>query len=269
MKTTELFVEQVLIGFLALLPVAILFHDWFLDVIPFEDSRVFVQFAIGAIGLGGAYLVGIVYDRCADTMFGELERFKRITFLQGRNLISDSTVDPFPEEQYRIQVLKSEAASSYMDYLRSRIRLTRALATILPALTFSIVLIQIRDESLDWVWFASLILLGSVYSFSILAKVQAPGFRRFSGHRPFRTDRAQAYLSTKRSLSWFAFRELQTWLFLVLYIGSIGASLASGMYVYVAWASAGFALCLLVTWSWWRITNTFMSFVEDFARFYE
>ena len=106
MKTTELFVEQVLIGLLVVLAVALLTDPELvrpacLDL-PLE----------GAAGLvGGAYLIGIIYDRCADTLLQDLEQHHRLWFAidsLGERKDDETKLreqDPFPEERYRTQLL--------------------------------------------------------------------------------------------------------------------------------------------------------------------
>ena len=118
MKTTEVFVEQVLIGFM------VLAIGW-LPFYRFADLKLGLESAAqAAVAVGVAYLLGIVFDRFADTLLGRVER--HILDWRGR---------------LRVGVLaKGEQLADWMEYLRSRIRLARSLAVFLPGLTVSAVL---------------------------------------------------------------------------------------------------------------------------------
>ncbi|MDN3514431.1 MAG: hypothetical protein NG747_08530 [Candidatus Brocadia sp.] len=136
MKTTEIFVEQVLIGLLVL-------ATGFLPYIPMEKIKELKEFNSlieGAVIIAIAYLVGIVLDRFADTLLERLEQYHRLRFTL--NLFNDdkqgSGDDPYPEDRLQIKILKdSKETNERMQYLRSRMRLTRALAIFTPALTIS------------------------------------------------------------------------------------------------------------------------------------
>ena len=74
MKTTELFVEQVVIGMAALATAGLLASPRMFDWLAEADTSDFA-FAVVA-----AYLVGMVYDRVADTLMERLEKHARLTF---------------------------------------------------------------------------------------------------------------------------------------------------------------------------------------------
>ena len=78
MKTTELFVEQTLTGFLVLAAGTAPFLSWeTLEKLPGEaKGGIDISSTAGAIGV--AYLLGVIFDRFADTL---LERFNRWTRL--------------------------------------------------------------------------------------------------------------------------------------------------------------------------------------------
>ena len=80
MKTTELFVEQVLIGFMVLLVGALIFWG---DVYAFalkRSDKSLDLIVIGGILIGTAYLIGMVYDRIADTLLQDIEAQGRLQF---------------------------------------------------------------------------------------------------------------------------------------------------------------------------------------------
>ena len=89
---------------------------------------VFLSLALrNGMALGVAYLIGIVYDRVADTLMEDIEGHYR-------NLFAVDT-GAFAEDRLRIRALRTEQSSSYAGYLRTRIRLSRALATLFPGLS--------------------------------------------------------------------------------------------------------------------------------------
>ena len=83
MKTTELFVEQVLIGFMVLLVGALVFWG---DVYAFalkRSDKSLDLIVTGGILIGTAYLIGMVYDRIADTLLQDIEAQGRLQFALG------------------------------------------------------------------------------------------------------------------------------------------------------------------------------------------
>jgi len=138
-KTTEIFVEQVLIGALVLIVVGLFLGVGLEDL----SAGTVTGVAVGLAGLGAAYLAGIVYDRVADTMLASIESRSRLRAAKKRH--DDSickTVLPrdlFPEDKLRLLIQSAEkTVGDYADYLRTRMRLTRALATLAPALAVAV-----------------------------------------------------------------------------------------------------------------------------------
>src|SRR5687767_10350982 len=150
MKTTELFVEQTLTGFLVLAAAAAPFLSWDkLEELP-EKAKggIDISSAAGAIGL--AYLLGVIFDRFADTLLERINRWNRLLFAielkkDNKALSPD---DPFPEDRLQIEVIqKGDEAWEWMDYIRSRIRVARAMTVFVPAVTLSMELaIGLRDR---------------------------------------------------------------------------------------------------------------------------
>ena len=149
MKTTEIFVEQVLIGLLVLATGLLPYIKW--DQINTGWSAISIGGGIVAV----AYLLGIVLDRFADTILSRPEQYYRLQFAidlkEGKkeNLkqLNLKLNDPFPEDNIVVKILKnSGSASDRMEYLRSRIRLSRAIAVFVPALTLSGLLTLGREQ---------------------------------------------------------------------------------------------------------------------------
>lgn len=88
---------------------------------------------------GAAYLIGILFDRFANTLLSGIEQRHRLDFAWNpRPPIDDK--DPFAEDR-NIAALGIDAATGdWLAYLRSRVRLSRALATFLPALIVAVAL---------------------------------------------------------------------------------------------------------------------------------
>jgi hypothetical protein len=104
MKTTELFVEQTLTGFLILAAGAAPFLSWEkLEKLPGEaKGGIDISSAAGAIGI--AYLLGVIFDRFADTLLERINRWNRLLFAielkkENKALSPD---DAFPEDRLQI-----------------------------------------------------------------------------------------------------------------------------------------------------------------------
>lgn len=152
MKTTELYIEQVIIGLLVLAIVAL---PWTPEL---KGTLGEINLAEGSVLLGLAFLLGIPFDRLADTLTERLDRRHRLQFALARwvgqkfpprkprpdnNLYRDI----FPEDDFRLEGLRDkDAVVNWIEYHRSRIRLLRALAVYAPALTLSLTLSISRGD---------------------------------------------------------------------------------------------------------------------------
>src|SRR3982750_3395687 len=113
MNTTELVVEQLIIGGLVVVAaVALVSPDLLTHAVDVHIGE-----ALGI--LGAIYLAGIVYDRIGDTLLQDMERHARIWIGIDKGFVVP-TRDPFPEDRYRIKVFATDAANAYSEYLKSR-----------------------------------------------------------------------------------------------------------------------------------------------------
>ena len=151
MKTTELFVEQTLTGFMVLTAAAAPFISWEnLQELP-DEAKGGIDISSAAGAIGAAYLLGVIFDRFADTLLERPNRWNRLLFAiglkEGNKALSPD--DPFPEDRLQIEVIhQGDEAWEWMDYIRARIRLSRAMTAFVPALTLSMELaIGLRDRS--------------------------------------------------------------------------------------------------------------------------
>lgn len=297
MKTTEIFVEQVLIGALVL---GAAFLPWWPEV-----SRLFGPNGIGTLGggvaaLGVAYLLGILCDRLADTLTEDLERHHRLRFALAWPALRDVAPprkettdwkDPFPEDDLRLKALRdAEPVVAWLDYHRSRVRLTRALAVFLPAAAFAAVLTVARlAPSPGWApgpqW---IVLVPVVYTLVVLL-----GWRRrdrtatLDARRPVwplapKTYETEAYHyghdqgfamndDASRSRRW---RSMARVLLedpaaqgaALLHATAIAVALGTGRAAIVGVALAGAGLTVLSAWSWWRISGTFRHYLRQAGR---
>jgi hypothetical protein len=166
MNTTELYVEPILIGALALALLALPFAPGIVDLstpgIVDLSIKLPSDIALGAILVGIAYLLGILVDRLIDSCLGALERHHRVRFALSGLIPDDPDAreaawdkrpnaekdDLFPEDQYQWRIFaKAEKISDRVNYVRTRIRLLRALAFLLPGLVFAGALGAVR---LSW-----------------------------------------------------------------------------------------------------------------------
>ncbi|MEK6289038.1 MAG: hypothetical protein AABO57_25240 [Acidobacteriota bacterium] len=271
MKTTEVFVEQVLIGVLVMLNLGLIFSPEITSHVKQLDSPSRTA-VIAAAVIATAYLVGIVFDRCADTLLEDMERHCRLqTALQGKK--APLKWDPFPEDRYRMKILQNAEASTYANYIRTRIRLSRALAILIPGLSVSFLLNRARVRDAQWI--AAAVSLGVIYGGALVAQL-IRGMKIEAGslwYKPPRTnDRAavNGYLEKKKCLKktvlwWFAVREPAFWGFTLLTALGLWLASQADRRAFLAVPFVTIALTLLTGWTWWRITKTFLAFLRDYS----
>jgi quercetin dioxygenase-like cupin family protein len=283
LKTSELFAEQVLIGLVVLSVVGLVFYD---HVQPFfeSDSKVLQQVVAAGFIIGAAYLIGMVYDRVADTLLQDLESHGRIKFALRDFKIKGSKVDrylvpstdPFEEGKHRILVLGNGQATDHMEYLRSRIRLTRALATLIPAIMVSF-LLALEPGKASRGWKAIAVTIPVVYAATFLTKVMKRWKLFERPPKTYELADLRTYMHNARMLQksplrpkhilWLLVKD-EVWIGLLLL--AIAASiliLTTRSYARFSILLLGIAFTLIVGWSWWRISGTFYSFLRDYQKY--
>jgi hypothetical protein len=145
MNTTELYVEPVFIGALVL---AMLVAPWAPELIallkPLEGL------IGGAILVGASFLVGIVADRLIDSILEAPARHSRLRFACSKVSPEDWDAkgwkDPYPEDELRLRVMRDDTGklADFLDYVRTRMRLVRAIAALSPGLAYSAVVGLVR-----------------------------------------------------------------------------------------------------------------------------
>jgi hypothetical protein len=269
MKSTELFVEQTLTGFLVLSAAATPFIS--LETLPklTEDVKGGIDIGSAAGAIGAAYLLGVVFDRFADTLLERLNRWNRLLFAiklmkDGKALEPD---DPFPEDRLQIELIKQgDEAWEWMDYLRSRIRIARAMTAFVPALSLSLMLavgLHTRPNAIN----TALTIVVVAYLAAFLA---SRILERSKSQRLPKTyeledgedcDRACKQMSTAREpVAWLAV------VLMALGLGLIAIGKSPGWGAMAAILAAGTALTAISGWTWWRTTLTFMQFLHDYRK---
>jgi hypothetical protein len=282
MKTTELYIEQVLIGFLI---IVIVLLPWVPEVAArFTEGSAALAIVGGTTALGLGFWLGIPFDRIADTLSERLLRHNRLRFalnlactreLPAEGADGKLASDLYPEDELRVRGLgRGPALVEWIDYHRSRIRLARAFAVYGPALTVTLSLgvwsFRHKLDDSD-----KIIAVGGIVAayllWAILARV---------GEKLPRTDR-KAFCEyaakwghlepgsrrIKESGFGDGFIWVYEWPVLVVPVALLAAALLVGLHSedpYVQLAGAGGTLLTLVfAWSWWRISHTFRTYLRD------
>jgi hypothetical protein len=297
-KTGELLVEQVLIGSLMMVAAGL---PWAPEILRMaREPGSALGIAGGASLVGVAYLLGILGDRLADTLTEEIERHQRLRFALTRRLAAAAPPrrlpppgegrweDPFPEDRLRLAVLRdAPAVVQWMDYHRSRVRITRAMAVWLPALTLAGVVAAARLSPVTSiasrpVWAVVPVAVYGAVAWVMSRRHSAQDSRPASLGRGWprapRTDSPTAYdygvangfADDERSSRDRRRRTLRRVLLsdpavrggAALIALSLGLALVPPVQgAPAAAALAGVVVGILSSWSWWRISWTFRTYL--------
>ena len=304
MKTTQMYIEQIILGMLVLIAIGLcVMPIFFVDRLVILDwfSKNSYGFAEATLVVMAAYLAGMVYDRVADTILEEVDRHHRLRFAlkdTARETGKDGKVpkikeDPFPETKLRINAMGSREATEDMDYLRSRIRLMRGLCTLIPLYTVIASLYVVTDWALPGsyqpLWVASSVAMLMAYGLVLLCDVisrpgdwQAPPK---TGDLPEVNNYAKSHIvpvageegkkkgkkDGKAIPVWLAadFYRDPAWYGFFFVIATSIAILAMNDKLATYWPVpvAGILLTLLTGWVWLRVSKTFMLFIASFAKY--
>ena len=266
MRTTEIFVEQVIVGLLVLATGALPFMNWERPKLPMNDL------VAGAGILLIAYLLGIVFDRFADTLLSRAETYHRLRFAKGikekHPESQESKRDPYPEDQMRASILRGGGkAAEYMEYLRARIRLSRALAVCAPALSISGLLALGRKTLTLKSLSISLGILALIYLLIFLLVLV---LSRSEGEWTLPKTYDEGFEENMdRFLGWAEPTAVGTLLLgacaIALYVW-LTVRLPARTIPLTSVLIFGLGLGALSAWSWWRITRTFMEFLRAAGR---
>jgi len=293
MKTTEIFIEQVLVGSIVLaIAVLPLYAEIPCRWPTIECTKLtFVGgVAGGAVLLGLVYLVGMVFDRLADTILETWERHMRLRFaFKATTGWPRPWRDPFPEGKYKTRILiQGGAVSEWIEYLRTRIRLARSLAIFLPGLTVALQAALLHFDckadcggmSCD-PWLGIVLLAGYMVLPSIqwcLSRSKSLSEMSKGIWKPPKTNddekevcnyaRARGLVNQDGPSAGWTFLDVCLGppfvLFAVLlcYSGFIAAKDSWLLWITIS----GFGLTILSAWAWSRIVNTYMIYLEQLGR---
>jgi hypothetical protein len=301
MKTTEIYIEQVFIGFVILL---IALAPWLGEIaaagpVPGELAKLAL---VGTAAIGIAFFIGIPFDRLSDTLIERMDKLHRLSMAFDRAQRPENAYDAdfYPEDRLLIRCLNgAPGIVDRLDYFRSRIRLTRALAVYGPALTAMISFglwryapeMQCKEPTncapvfqayaavaaayAIWAVMASITSIGKLPRTDQKEKFRDPAVRGEWIDKAWPLTRWMVISSDDKKppskrvselMLWF--REWRTWLvpivlllFPVLYLRPF-----PNMAIPLA-AGAGALLTILSAWSWWRITGAYRGFLSIAQRF--
>ncbi len=249
MSTTEVYVEQLIIGGIVLLIAVVLWTGSVppLSVFGWETGPSAV------VVLGLAYLTGLLFDRIGDTLLERIEKRQRLELARKSSRVRPWLDDPFPEDLYRAAVYRNEHLVRRHDYLRIRMRLSRAVAVLAPAGVIALIvhLAMLTERRRLRVAIAVVAVYALVGALNVivarandLPRTNAPGFATYVKLDSV-TRWASAYAPALTGLSCFTQ--------IMSRFDRPGRLLTL----------AGVLLTILATWVWIRITGTYLAFLAD------
>lgn len=273
MKTAEVAIEHVLTGILALCAFALplLSGSNNLQKLFTHDSAV-----VGV--LGAAYLIGVVFDRLADTMLSPMEQYLRLK-LAGRWLAERlknkaplyKGVDPFPQDALEFSLRGGEGGRlEWIDSLRGRIRTCRGLAVFGAPAAMGVAIFVHFTPGLgngQWSWQPRLV-IGLNLLFVLLSVLGAwlRSGEKDSWNEGFQTYRTSELQEPRPQPRMEPLRHMIV--FSDCYLLMLLTSLAATSYILsenrqqgVLIFICGAGLVILALSAWYRITATYMSFV--------
>jgi hypothetical protein len=262
LKLTEFFAEQVLTGLLVL---AIVVLPYLRAPNPDLDTALeIVGTGVGIIIV--AYFLGMIFDRFADTILSRPEQYHRLKYAVERRDIArkktDKGYDWYPVDQVRAKLLITcGGAIDHVEYLRTRIRLTRSLTVFLPAITVSALMALGSPCPMGLIVPGCLTVVAALYAYTFIVTLKV---RKRKGWELGRTDQGDLdanlgnFHGSGEPASLLAMFLGVLAIALIVYFAVIEpVSLKTSIPVF----AAGGILSYLSGWSWWRISKTFMHFL--------
>lgn len=272
MKTAEVALEYILAGLLGLCAFALPFARLLgIDVSLGANGALDTGAIVGVLGV--AYLLGVVFDRAADTLLSPFENELRIRTavkqLERRGW--KVAGDPFPVDRLLYR-LREDAGGNYewLQSLRSRIRTARELAVLgLPAvLGIAVHLLPCRAVSGPSTVSHSAVAFNLILIVAAAAVFQTGWCKAPKTYDLVHENSVEEVLSgAKRSR-----RMRGIFYFLLLYSSFVGIAAVPVDYcvqskvafpLSVPVGIVGTSMALLAYMVWWRITKTYMKFVAQ------
>ncbi len=265
MNATELIIELVLTGVLAL---AALLLPLLASLS--EQPKLTAETIATSVALG--FLLGVIVDRCADSLLGRWEGFIRCRYACSKEVTRERRAliglkparDVFPENWMRVKMMSNggDGITKWLEQSRVRIRIARTVTILVPALTVSALATIVSRHAAGQGGTASLSFHVPALHLSLL--VFCFGCAEW-WLRPPRTDGEHFIPPSSR---WLICSASSIWLVLELII-ALGFVIASSPTIR-SHAALGLALGVLLTLlaalTWWRLMKTFAGFVWTFCR---
>jgi hypothetical protein len=290
LKSTEIVIEQLIIGLLVFEIVAL--FGW---GTPLPEVRAgngaYQTFFFGVLGVIAAYAAGIVVDRWSDTLLEQLERRIRIkVYLKNTTdcqfYWKNKALPNEPSIRLEIQK-KGERLADYHDYLRRRMRITRSLTCLLPALFLAVALLDYRCQSLEVArWVAGGVTFSYYAAFLLICifweRLMRSGYLVPKTHpKPDLGEFLEKHKKSKlqvheKLLDGFRFGYHLDPAIIGLALFTL---LGSGLLVFLHFQFSsihiirillflgGIWLTCMVGWAWWRISKTFFTFLRHYESF--
>lgn len=284
LKSTEIVVEQLIIGllFLAIIYLFVFGHSPPLDT---SADTAFNKFVFTAVIVLVAYAAGIVVDRWADTLLQNLEKQQRLAValqrIKHRELRAmdddpeeDDRRDLLPEDVVRIRILvQGNDVVDYHDYLRTRLRITRAITCLAPALFVALLLFHIEAVEGLRAGVGAAVALVYVIAF-LLTEMKTEGLppkthqikkiKKYVGKGPadeyIQLDSGLMRLGWPLVLGLGGIIAVSVWITFTRTPTDMDPKLLS-MYPVGA-----LLVTLLAGSTWWRIAKTFFVYISDYNR---
>ena len=274
MNATELIVELVLAGGLMLTAF----------VLPFVAAGELSLHATSdafsaliAIAIGAGFVLGVVIDRAADTLMERWQGRARLRFAYHTRCSRDRAaligtaariIDVFPEGWMRDEFNRSASESTLnsMAQLRVRMRVSRHMVVLVPALTVSAAA-SIRLRAISASGPGIPLVLAGIHLGLLLMLVLSANAGALEP--PHTGDHGNKEPEPSSFAIWLWVSPATMWLAAQLMVAAVIIALSpTGVWPAVAGVVlVGALLSALSVWAWWRITDTFMGTLWNYSRF--
>ncbi len=261
MSTAQVSIELVLAGILALCAFVLPFFTG-VDIGKnlFEDN---IWIAV----LGLAYLIGVVFDKLADTILSPFEHIQRLR-LADEYLAANPAVkeqDAFPQSAMEAHLRKeNDGRLEWMESLKSRVRTSRELAILgLPATTGAVIYLGFTTR---WEYaFVGVNLL--LFMAAIGIDLRRPDKKPNAGEKKVRTDNLEKDMAKRTSQLKLAEKQMHTnaIVYYLILANSLAAIITLAMRnpFILLYGVGGVGITLLSFWTTMRITRTYLRFVAE------
>jgi len=298
LKSTEIVIEQLIIGLLFFVIVVLFAWGNPLSLLN-SGGDAYQSFFFGVLVVIAAYAAGIVVDRWSDTILEQLERririqvyLESITYYQ---FFSSNKYSLPNEPSLRLEIQKEDGGiADHHDYLRRRMRITRAITCLMPALFLALALVDYQckgQEGVRWAvgggafCFYALVLVSSIFlPEKCLKKYKVPKTHpteelyhfliRFKWNELSTYEPAHDGISIKfRPRDLFSPVDPSMLGLMIFTISGIVLLVCLHFFyspiniVRIILFLGGILVTCLVGWAWWRISKTFFTLLRNYHKF--